>query len=112
MRDRSYLHPPSNLHTNFNFSPRVLLDIFHVDSWKSSKQPLISVFVSTVFVRGSWEIFIFTVPHSELSRVKFGLPGGHTISDPLLVYRTLDLSCQDILQLGQHNVLMHILVAG
>ena len=47
-----------------------------------------------------------------LSRVKFDLPGGHTISDPLPVYRPLDLSCQDILQLGQHNVLMHLLVAG
>jgi len=57
---------------------------------------------------GSWEIFFFTVPQSELSRAKFGLPGGHTISYPLPVYLPLDLSCQDILQLGHHNVLIFV----
>jgi len=64
---------PSSLPTNSNFSPRVLLDVFHVDSWKSSKQSLISVFVFTVFISGGWEVFFFTVPQSELSRVTFGL---------------------------------------
>ena len=103
---------PSSLPTNSNFSPRVLLDVFHVDSWKSSKQSLISVFVFTVFISGGWEVFFFTVPQSELSRVTFGLPGGHTLSDPLPVFRLLDLSCQDILHLEQHNVLMPLLVAG
>lgn len=51
---------PSSLRTNFNFSPRVLLDIFHVSMWKSSKQPLISVFVSTVFVEGELGNFSFS----------------------------------------------------
>lgn len=49
----------------------------------------------------------FTMPQFELSHAfKSGLRGGHTIPDPRLIHRPLNvLRCnQDILELREHNV--------